>query len=50
MFSLEAGRLGDRMTIRDNPDYPIVELGENTEKCPRDLRRLAVTQTQEKDY
>ena len=31
-------------------NYSIVENGQNTEKNPRDLRRLAVTQTQVKDH
>ena len=29
----------------DPPNYNIVENGQNTEKRPGDLRRLAVTQT-----
>ena len=29
----------------DHPNYSIVEIGQNTKKSPRDLRRLAVTQT-----
>ena len=28
----------------DHPDYSITEIGQNTEKSPGDLRRLAVTQ------
>ena len=31
-------------TIGDHPNYIIVENGQNTEKSPRDLKRLAVTQ------
>ena len=27
---------------QDHPDYSIVEIGQNTEKSPGDLRRLAV--------
>ena len=34
----------------DHPDYSIVENGQNTEKSPGDLRRLAVTQTSVKDH
>ncbi len=34
----------------DNPNYYIVLNGQNTEKSPGDLRRLAVTQTPVKDY
>ena len=29
----------------DHPNYSIVEISQNTEKSPGDLRRLAVTQT-----
>ena len=29
----------------DYPNYYIIENGQNTEKSPGDLRRLAVTQT-----
>ena len=32
------------------PNYSIIENGQNTEKSPRDLRRLAVTQTPVKDH
>ena len=32
-------------TSGDHPNYSIIENGQNTEKSPRDLRRLAVTQT-----
>ena len=31
-------------------NYSIIENGQNTEKSPGDLRRLAVTQTPEKDH
>ena len=34
----------------DHPNNSIVEIGQNAEKCPGDLRRLAVTQTPVKDY
>ena len=33
-----------------HPNYYIIENGENTEKSPGDLRRLAVTQTPVKDH
>ena len=32
-------------TNRDHPNYSIVEISQNTEKSPSDLRRLLVTQT-----
>ena len=38
-------RLRNKRTSRDYPDYSIIKIGQNTEKRPRDLRRLAVTQT-----
>ena len=34
----------------DHPNYCISEIGRNIEKSPRDLRRLAVTQTPVKDH
>ena len=34
----------------NNPNYSIVEIGQNTEKSPGYLRRLGVTQTQVKDH
>ena len=34
----------------DHPNQSIIENGENTEKSPGDLRRLAVTQTPVKDH
>ena len=33
-----------------HPNYYIIENGQNTEKSPGDLRRLAVTQTPVKDH
>ena len=43
----------DIVNQRKNQDYPNYRIGEfsqNTEKCPGDLRRLAVTQTPVKDH
>ena len=34
----------------DHPNYNIIENGQNTEKSPGDLRRLAVTQTPVKNH
>ena len=34
----------------DHPDLSIVQIGQNAEKSPGDLRRLAVTQTPVKDH
>ena len=39
------GRRGNKKTSRDYPDYSIIRIGQNIEKSPGDLRRLAVTQT-----
>ena len=36
--------LGNKRTIGDNPNYSFVEIGQNTEKSPGNLRRLAVIQ------
>ena len=35
---------------KDHPNYSIIENGQNTEKSPRDLRGLVVTQTPLKDH
>ena len=43
-------RLRNQRTSRDHPNYSIVEVSQNTEKSPGDLRRLAVVQTSVKDY
>ena len=42
--------VGSWRTSGDHPNYSIIENGQNTEKSPGDLRRLAVTQTPVKDY
>ena len=39
------GRIGNKRKNGDYPDYSVVEIGENTEKSPGDLRRFEVTQT-----
>ena len=36
---------GNKRTNGDTPDYSIIKIEQNTEKSPRDLRRLAVTQS-----
>ena len=38
------------LEIREQVDLPIVEVGQNTEKSPGDLRRFADTQTPFKDH
>ena len=44
------GRLESWRTSGDNPNYSIIENGQNTKKSPRNLRRLAVTQTPVKNH
>ena len=44
------GGLGSLRASRDHPNYNINENDQNTEKSPRDLRRLAVTQTPLKNH
>ena len=44
------GGLGGWRTSGDHPDYNVIENGQNTEKSPGELRRLAVTQIPVKDH
>ena len=39
------GSLGNKKTSGEHPNDSFVEIGQNTEKSPGDLRRFAVTQT-----
>ena len=41
------GGLGNKKTCREHPNYGTVEIGQNTEKSPGDLRKLAGIQTLE---
>ena len=41
----KGGGLGGGRTSGDHPNYNIIENGQNTEKSPGDLRRLAITHT-----
>ena len=45
MISKGIGRVGNKRTTGDHPEYSIIKIGQNTQKSPGDLRRLAVTQT-----
>ena len=45
MIDTGTGGLGNNRTGGGCPNYSIFEIGQNTEKSPGDLRRLAVTQT-----
>ena len=42
--------LENRRTSRDHPNYSIIKFGQNTDKNPRDLRRLDIYQTLVKDH
>ena len=42
--------LGSWRTSGDHPNYYIIENGQNPAKSPGDWRRLAVTQTPEKNH
>ena len=42
--------LGSWRTSGDHPNYNIIENGQNTERSPGDLRRLAVTETPGEDH
>ena len=44
------GGHGNKRAGTDLPNYCIIEIGQNTEKSPGDLWRLAVTQTPVKDH
>ena len=44
------GGLGNKWTSGDHPNYIIIEIGQNTERSPGNLRRLTVTQTPVKDH
>ena len=43
MMSKGTGRFGNKRTSGDHPNYIIIKIGQNTEKSPVDLSRLAVT-------
>ena len=43
--STGTGGLGNKRTGGDYPNDSIIKIGQNTEKSPGDLRRLAGTQT-----
>ena len=44
------GGIGSGRMSGDYPNESIIENGQNTEKCPGDLRRFAVTQTPVKNH
>ena len=50
LFIKGTGGLGKKRTGGDHSNYNIFENGPNTEKCPGDIRKIAVTQIPEKDH
>ena len=48
-FEKGTGRVGNHSTNRDHLNYCMVEISQNTEKGPGDMRRIAVTQSPVKD-
>ena len=50
MFGTRSEGLGNKRTSGDHPKDSIIKIGQNTEKCPGDLRRLVVTQTQMRNH
>ena len=46
MIGTRTGILWNNWTGGDCPNYNIVEIGQNTAKCPGDMRRLVATQTE----
>ena len=44
------GGLENKRTNGDHPNYYTIEIGQNTEKSPGNLRRLAVTEILVKDH
>ena len=44
------GGLGNKRTSRDHPNYCIIKISQNIEKSSGNLRRLAVTQTSERNH
>ena len=49
-FGKGTGRIENWRMTWDHPNYSIIEIDQNTEKSPGDLRRLDVTQTPVKDH
>ena len=50
MHSVESPNEMKRESSGDHPNYSIIKIGQNTEKCPGDLWRLAATQTPVEDH
>ena len=50
MIGKETGGLGNKRTSKDHSNYCIIKISQNTEECPGDLSRLAVSQTPVEDH
>ncbi len=50
MIGTKNGEVGNKSTSGNHPNYRIIEVGQNTEESPGDLRRHAVTQTPVKNH
>ena len=50
MGKIIIGTIGNRWTYWDCPNICIIEIIKNTERSPRDLKKLAVTQSPVKDH
>ena len=44
-FGTGIGRFGNKRMTGDHANYSIIEISQNTEESPGDLKRLAVNQT-----
>ena len=50
MICKEPGRLKNKRTSGDYPNYGIIKIDQNSKKVPGDLKRLAVTQSPAKNH
>ena len=49
-YDTGTGELGNKRTSEDHPNYNIAEIGQNTEKSPGDMNKLAVTLASVKNH
>ena len=45
----QTGRLGNKRTSGDHPDFSILKIGQNTDKSPRDLKIIVCAYNPVKD-
>ena len=50
IFRKETGKVGNQRTRRDDPNYSIVKISQNTEESPGNLKRLVATVILVKDH